>query len=100
MPPAGEMRAYQELIPDAPERIMRMAEAQTVDKSARQDRLVAAEIENAKSDRSMATFFLLVFLVASIVFFAFGNNWAGGCLLSIPVLGVIKTMWPTRSDDA
>lgn len=74
MPPAAEMRQYQELIPDAPERIMRMAESQTVDRSRRQDQLVQAEVENAKSDRSMATFFLLVFFIASIVFFALGNN--------------------------
>ncbi|ALG85903.1 DUF2335 domain-containing protein [Gordonia phthalatica] len=99
MPPAQEMRDYQMLIPDAAERIMRMAESQTVDRSRRQDRLVNAEIDNAKSDRSMATFFLLAFFVAAVVFFSVGNNVAGGFLLSIPVLGVVRTMWPSGRND-
>lgn len=98
MPAPETLREYAELIPDAPERIMRMAEAETVDKSSRQDRLVDAEIQNAKSDRGSATFFLTVFFIASVVFFAVGNPIAGGCLLSIPVLGLIKTMWPTRGE--
>ncbi|MFD4368973.1 hypothetical protein [Rhodococcus sp. NPDC058521] len=89
----ADMVEYQKLVPDAPERIFRMAEVQTVDKSARLDKLAEAEIDQAKSDRSSATAFLLIFTIASIVFFAIGNVVAGACFMSIPVLGVIKTMW-------
>jgi hypothetical protein len=81
------------MVPDAPERIFRMAEARTVDASKRLDRLVDAEIAQAKSDRGLAALFLLVFTVASIVFFAIGNPVAGGILLGVPVLAVIRTMW-------
>ncbi|SPX87631.1 Uncharacterised protein [Mycobacteroides abscessus] len=70
-----------------------MAEARTVDASARLDKMVDAEIDQARSDRRNAALFLLVFTVASIVFFALGNNVAGSVMLSIPVLGVIRTMW-------
>ena len=87
------MAKYQQMVPDAPERIFRMAEARTVDASKRLDRLVDAEITQARNDRAMATLFLLVFTVASIVFFSLGNNIAGGILLGVPVLTVIKTMW-------
>ncbi|MBZ4623107.1 hypothetical protein GBO18_24730 [Mycobacterium avium subsp. hominissuis] len=100
------MEKYRQLVPDAPERIFRMAESRTVDNSARLDRLVSAEIEQAKTDRSMAVVFLLIFTVASIVFFAINNPIAGGALISVPVLAVIKTMWSspiwrtkTRKDD-
>jgi hypothetical protein len=72
------MVKYQQLVSDAPERIFRMAEAKTVDVSKRLDRLVEAEIDQAKSDRSIATVFLLIFTAASIVFFAVGNPIAGG----------------------
>ncbi|WP_457072556.1 hypothetical protein [Mycobacteroides abscessus] len=88
-----DMAKYQQMVPDAPERIFRMAEARTVDSSARLDRIVDAEITQAQSDRRNATIFLLIFTVASIAFFAIGNNVAGSVLLSIPVLGVIRTMW-------
>lgn len=87
------MAKYQALVPDAPERIFRMAEARTVDASKRMDRLVDAEIDQAKTDRAMAVVFLLVFTIASIVFFALDNDVAGGVLLGVPVLAVIKTMW-------
>jgi hypothetical protein len=57
------------------------------------DRLVDAEIEQAKSDRAMAIVFLLVFTITSIVFFALGNPIAGGVFMSVPVLGLLRTMW-------
>jgi hypothetical protein len=64
------MERYRAMVPDAPERIFRMAESRTVDASKRLDRLVDAEIAQARTDRGTATFFLLVFTVASIAFFA------------------------------
>jgi uncharacterized membrane protein len=88
-----DMVKYRELVPDAPERIFRMAESRTVDASKRLDRLVDAEITQARSDRAMASLFLLIFTVASIVFFSLGNPIAGGVMLGIPVLAVIRTMW-------
>ncbi|BBZ27037.1 hypothetical protein MMAD_13320 [Mycolicibacterium madagascariense] len=87
------MAKYRELVTDAPERIFRMAESQTVDASSRLDRLVDAEIAQARSDRGMATLFLSIFTVASIVFFGIGNSVAGAVMLGIPVLAVIRTMW-------
>ncbi|SLB51850.1 Predicted membrane protein [Mycobacteroides abscessus subsp. bolletii] len=91
------MAKYQQMVPDAPERIFRMAEARTVDASARLDRVVDAEISQTKSDRSMAVFFLLIFTIAAITFFALGNPIAGGVMFSVPVLAVIKTMWSAPS---
>jgi uncharacterized membrane protein len=87
------MEKYRQMVPDAPERIFRMAEAGTVDASKRLDRAVNAEIAQAKSDRRLAALFLPVFTGASIVFFALGKPVAGGILLSVPVLAVIRTMW-------
>lgn len=87
------MAAYKEMVPDAPERIFRMAEARTVDASKRLDRLVDAEIEQGNSDRKMAVLFLAVFTIASITFFAIGNPIAGGVFMSVPVIGLLRTMW-------
>ena len=41
----------------------------------------------------MAMLFLLIFTTSSIVFFSLGNPVAGGVMLGIPVLAVIRTMW-------
>lgn len=70
-----------------------MAEAETVDKSARLDKLAAAEIVQAKQDRSNASAFLFIFFVTAVVFFAFGNPIAGGLILSVPMLQVIRTFF-------
>lgn len=87
------MREYQTMVPDAPERIFRMAEVRTVDASRRLDKLVDAEIEQTKSDRNVTVVCLLVFTIASIVFFALGNNIAGGVMLGLPAIGLLKVMW-------
>ncbi|WZU33166.1 hypothetical protein Rruber_02655 [Rhodococcus ruber] len=82
-----------------------MAEAETVDKSARLDKLANAEIEQAKQDRSNASAFLLIFFVTAVVFFALGNPIAGGLILSVPVLQVVRTFFsggdnqPKKSEE-
>lgn len=70
-----------------------MAEARTVDASKRMDRLVDAEITQTRNDRAMATLFLMIFTALAVVFFALGNNIAGGFFLGVPILAVIRTMW-------
>jgi len=91
------MAEYQKLVPDAPERILRMAEASSVDEASRLDRVTEIEAEQAKSDRSSATAFLFLFFIAAVVFFALGNNFAGGVLLGVPVLQAIRTLLTPRS---
>ena len=81
------------MVADAPERIFRIAESGTVDASKRLDRLVDAEIAQAKSDRTTATVFLGFFSTASVTFFALGNNIAGAVFMSVPVIGLLRTMW-------
>jgi len=86
------MVEYQKLIPDAPERILRMAEASSVDESRRLDRVTEIEAEQVKADRSAASAFFFFCFVAAVVFFALGNNIAGTVLLGPPVAQMIKTL--------
>lgn len=96
IPEPDTLRRYEEVVPGAANRILAMAEAQILAPSERADRALGAEIDSAKSDRAAATLFLLVFFVASVVFFAVGNLVAGSVFMSVPVLGLIKIMWPSR----
>lgn len=66
-------------------------DAGTTDESRRQDKLVDAQIEQAKTGQGAAIFFLAMCVIASCVsFFVFKNNIAGLAFFSLPLLGVIK----------
>jgi uncharacterized membrane protein len=95
MPEADDMRRYQELVPDAPERFFQIVESQTVAPSKRYDKLVDAEIEEAKKGRISAVTLMVIFFGAAVVFFAVGNNIAGGLLLSVPVIGFLQSLLPS-----
>lgn len=106
MPSPQDLREYQQLIPDAPERMLQIHESQTLgaaarlDKhSARQDKLVDAEIAEAKAGRTAAVSLMILCMIPSIVFFALGNNIAGCAFLSLPVLGFLKSLLPNRNAD-
>lgn len=86
MPEPHILKAYDDIVPGAGERIVRAFEATTVDASKRDDRIVDAEIESKKSGLAVAGLLLAVCVVAAILFFAFGNNTAGSTLLGAPVL--------------
>ena len=73
----------------------------TVDESKRQDKLVDAEIEQAKSGRRIAVAFTAFCLIAAVVFFALGNEVAGFAFLAAPPLtaGVkfLSNVWSQSS---
>lgn len=93
------MRRYQELVPDAPERFFQIVESQTVAPSKRYDKLVDAEIEEARKGRVSAVSLMVVFFIAAVVFFGVGNNVAGGLLLSVPVLGFLQSLLPSSGSS-
>lgn len=97
MPDADEMTKFQQLVPDAPERFFKMVEAQTVAPQERYNKLVSAEIHEARAGRISAVTLMVIFFAASVVFFAVGNNWAGSALLSVPVLGFLQSLLPSRA---
>ena len=90
------MREYAELIPNAPERFIRIVEARSVDVAEREKKLVDAdvrladaEISEVRTGRRTAVGLLIGFGGAAAVFFALGNNVAGIAFLSVPVLGFL-----------
>lgn len=96
MPDPSTLAAYRELIPDAPERILRMAEA-TTSKAADTDALLAkADAELSNQGLNLAFMITLIALIASIVFFALGNEVAGVAMVSLPVVMLVRS-FITRS---
>lgn len=87
-------------MPGLAERIVRITESQTVDVSAREDKLVDAEIDTAKKGQGWAIFLATICIIASIVFFAVGNPIAGGAFLGMPLVMLIGSFIPKRSSSS
>lgn len=93
MPAPERLREYEEIVPGSAERILRMAESMTTDESAREDRLVNAEIESARFGRRAAAGLTVAFLAGAITFFALDNVPAGAVLLSVPVAMILRSFF-------
>lgn len=66
--------------------MMRWNDSSTIDESSRQDRLVDAEIEQAKKGPQRALGVAVAAMVLAAVFFAMGNTIAGCAFIALPVL--------------
>jgi len=89
-PDPETMRQYAALVPDAPERLLRIVEAQTVEASARDDRLVDAEIRSAKSGRDSATALSALCILAAIVFLFQDRLAAAVIILVMPAVMFLR----------
>jgi uncharacterized membrane protein len=89
---------YNQLIPDAAERILVMAEKAATGDIDTTGRLATAEIEAAKLGQSLAFALTIFAFIAAIVFFAIGNQWAGTAFISVPVAMLIRSFL-RRSDE-
>ncbi len=94
MPPPALLREYDEVVPGLAERIVGMTEKSITGHIDRDNRLADAEIEISKSGQSMAFVLTLIALIASIVFFAKGNALAGGLLIGLPVVLLVRSFLP------
>lgn len=99
LPDPDAMRAYAAMFPDAPERLLRIVESQTVDASARADRLVKAEIASAKQARQAATVIVAVCVVCAIVLLFRDRLTAAAILLILPIITMIRSSLDERHPD-
>jgi uncharacterized membrane protein len=92
MPDPSTLRHYEQIVPGAADRILKMAEANTTERAEVDRNLANAEIVSARTGLWFAFFLSVGALISAVVFFAVGNNVAGGLLLSPPVVMLIKSM--------
>ncbi len=97
LPHPSVLREYEAIVPGSAERIIRMAEADTTQK-ADTDRLLAeGEVDAEKQGIALAFVLALACIIASIVFFALGNEIAGAVLVGLPLMTVIGSFITGRS---
>ena len=86
------------------ERILRMSESYTTDESTRRDKLVNAQVTEARSGRIIATWMFFVAMAFTFASFVLAplmgfNPWVGTVFLALPVTSVIRDMVPGKKKD-
>jgi uncharacterized membrane protein len=92
LPPPAALAEYAKILPDAPERILGMAERDLDSRIAREEKLVNAAVETGRTGQAAAILLAFVAVIAAIVFFALRNEVAGGILLSLPVVMLVRAL--------
>jgi uncharacterized membrane protein len=96
LPHPEVLAQYEEVVPGSGTRIIAMAESETTEKAATDRLLAEGEIESTKSGVAVAGALAFVCVFAAIAFFIVHNTVAGGIMLSIPVLTLIRAFIPDR----
>lgn len=96
MPDPETLIRYDEIVPGAAERILQMAEVAAKGNHEIASKLADAEIETAKQGLNLAFTLAFTAMVAAIVFFAISRPVAGGVLLSMPVVLLVRAILRDR----
>jgi uncharacterized membrane protein len=96
LPPAAEVRQYEEILPGSAKKILNMANKSLTGQIVIADKLATAEIKAAKRGQDRALALTLIAFIVSIVFFCLGNAVAGVAFVSVPVVMLIRS-FITRS---
>jgi len=91
MPSPEALAQYEQVQAGLADRITAMAETVATGDIKIRQALANAEIERARSGQAMAFFLTLIALGAAIYLFVAGNDIAGGVLLSVPVIMLIRS---------
>lgn len=89
IPLASELAKYNELVPDAAERIIRMAEQDGEHRRSSEAKMINEGTFSEKMGMLFAFSLTMIAFFLAAYFFAQGNNIAGALFVSIPVMQVI-----------
>jgi uncharacterized membrane protein len=91
MPSPRTLAQYEQVHPGLAERIAAGAETVATGDIRTRDKIADAAIERAKVGQAFAFMLTIIALGAAIVFFALHDNIAGGVLLSVPMVMLIRS---------
>jgi uncharacterized membrane protein len=91
LPSPATLYQYEMVKPGLAERIVAMAETVTTGEIKIREKVATAEIETARTGQALAFLLTLIAIGAAIYFFAVGNDVAGGVLLGVPVVMLIRS---------
>jgi uncharacterized membrane protein len=96
LPDPDTLQSYEDVVPGAGDRILKVYESQTVQVSDREDRITAAQTERDSNGQGWAMFLSLVCVIAAIVFGFRGQTGMAGIMLGVPAVMLIGSFIPAH----
>lgn len=88
LPPPEFLAAYKQVLPDAPERIMAMAEREQQHRHNSDDKMIKGAISQRSTGQVLGFILALLFGVASVILGLNGQTWLAGILGTSTVIGL------------
>lgn len=83
LPAPEDLKAYKEVMADAPEKIMEMAIRQQEHRCKMEEKLIEASIHESKRGQWMGIALALLFLASAIYLGIEGHDWLAGAIIAI-----------------
>lgn len=83
LPPPEDFKAYKDVLPSAPERILSMAEKQLEHRTEMERKIVASGIYESRAGQIIGCLLALSFLGAAIYLGMHGHDWLAGAIIAI-----------------
>lgn len=100
LPHPSDFREYEATLPGAANRIVAMAEESNSARNNSMTKAVDAEVEYSNNGQIMAFLLAVVGIIAGIVFFSLGNNIAGAVMCGYPLILLVRSFLPNKSDPS
>ncbi|MBE6262443.1 MAG: DUF2335 domain-containing protein [Prevotella sp.] len=88
LPAPEDFMAYKEVLPDAPERILAMAEQQLSHRINMESKIVDAGINESKRGQNLGAFLAILCLISAIYLGINGHDWLAGSIMAI-IVGIV-----------
>jgi uncharacterized membrane protein len=99
LPPAEDLRKYDEVLPGAAERIMKMAEAQSGHRRDLEQRIIRIESRNSFAGILFAAAICIIAVVISAVLILRGHETAGTIIGGTSLVGLVSVfIYGTRAN--
>jgi uncharacterized membrane protein len=92
LPPPDALAGYKSILPDMPERLLRMVEKDLDANIEREKAFTDASITAGRVGQAAAIVVTFACVLAAIGFFAAGDAVAGAAFLSLPVVMLVRTL--------
>lgn len=83
LPHPADFKAYKEVMPDAPERILTMAEKQQMHRIKSEENIIKADIRESMCGQIFAVVLVAIFLAAAVYLGINGHDWLAGVIATL-----------------
>ena len=100
LPPPEDLAAYKELIPDAPARLLAMAERQQQHRIEMENEIVRKDYQQVRRGQWLGVFIALVFIGGAIYLAMNDHDWVAGTMIGVTLVGVVSLLIKGKKSES